>query len=54
MATTTFRSSNSRFLPAILVLTFLVLEVAVGGRALGAIVEQAVQAQSAASNPFLQ
>jgi hypothetical protein len=54
MTTAILRSSNSRFVPALLVLGFLVVEVTVGGRALGAVVQQAVLVQSAMSHAVLQ
>lgn len=49
MATTVFRSSNSRWGTALVVLAFLVLEAAVGGGALVSLVKQAVAAQSHAA-----
>lgn len=40
--------ASSRILPALLVLSVLVIEAAIGGRALGAVVQQMVQAQTSA------
>lgn len=49
MTTTVFRASNGRFVAAAVVLGFLILEAVTGGQALGAVVQQAVLAQSAMS-----
>ena len=40
--------TQSRYLAAFLVLSVLVIEAAIGGRALGAVVQQLVQAQTSA------
>jgi hypothetical protein len=40
--------ASSRILPALLVLSVLIIEGALGGRALGAVVQQIVQAQTTA------
>ena len=46
MAFSSLRSSNSRYVATGLVLGVLLLEAAIGGRALTALVQQAVSAQS--------
>lgn len=47
MSSSLIRSqATSRILPALLVLSVLIIEGALGGRALGAVVQQLVQAQT--------
>jgi hypothetical protein len=53
MATTVFRSSNARFGAMALIVGFLALEAAIGGRALVTFVQQAVLAQSSMSQHSL-
>ena len=45
---------SSRYLPAFLVLSVLVIEAAIGGRALGAVVQQLVQAQTSAVSQLIR
>ena len=53
MASNMFRSSNSRLGAAIVVLGFLALEAAIGGRAIMAGVQQAAHAESASVSRFV-